>query len=157
MALFVSTYENKVDGKGRVSVPASFRNAASAAGFDGIVLFSSPTLPCVEGADLAFLEQFSDHLYDEYGAFADEDLLEAGVAILSTARELSFDPNGRVVLPQDVKEATGISDKAVFVGMGKKFQLWSADVYAEHRAARLKSGVAAAAKLPGFAGRKERG
>ena len=51
MELFTSTFENKVDRKGRVSVPAKYRAILDARG-EPIILTRSLTLPCLEGMSL---------------------------------------------------------------------------------------------------------
>lgn len=133
MALFLSTYENKVDKKGRVSVPASFRTAVGSSHFQGIAVYKHPEIPCLEGADVSFLETLSDVLYEEYGAF-DIDPLSVATTILGDAAQLAFDSEGRVLLPAGMKTFTGISEQAVFIGLGRKFQIWAPDRFAIHLA-----------------------
>lgn len=134
MALFMSTYGNKVDGKGRVSVPASFRASAQKSGYDGIILFQSPTFPCLEGTDLAFMQRMSDRLGSQHGPFDEPALVAGGVDLFSVAKELSFDSNGRVVLPTELRDLAGIEEQATFVGQGPKFQLWSTERFDAERA-----------------------
>lgn len=132
MALFLSTFENKVDKKGRVSVPASFRNAVSDSHFSGIAVYRHLTLPCLEGGDISFLEQLSDQLYEDFSPF-DTDQLSVATAILAESNQLAFDSEGRIMLPWAARDFTGIEDQATFVGLGRKFQIWSPDQFALHR------------------------
>ena len=53
MALFLSTFSNKIDSKGRVSVPSRFRAALSGNNFAGVVVYESFTNKCIEGCDLS--------------------------------------------------------------------------------------------------------
>ncbi len=59
MAVFLSTYVNKVDKKGRVSVPAEFRKVLSG---QGMVIFKSLQYPSLEACSAEHLEQLSESL-----------------------------------------------------------------------------------------------
>lgn len=147
MALFLSTYENKVDKKGRVSVPAPFRTAVASSPFQGIALYRHLNLPCLEGADLSFLENLSDQLYEDYGLF-NADQLSVATAILAESAQLAFDGEGRVMLPAAMKDFTGIDGQATFVGLGRRFQIWAPDRFAEHRMAQRDIAADKITELP---------
>lgn len=133
MALFLSTYENKVDKKGRVSIPASFRSAVDVQNFQGVALYQHLSLPCLEGADVSFLEQLSDQLYGDYGPF-DTDQLSVATMILGASAQLAFDSEGRIMLPPAMRDHASIEAQAVFIGLGKKFQVWEPSAFEAHRA-----------------------
>ncbi|WP_262694881.1 division/cell wall cluster transcriptional repressor MraZ [Kordiimonas aquimaris] len=147
MALFLSTFENKVDKKGRVSVPAPFRSAVSSSHFQGIAIYRHLSLPCVEGADISFLEQFSDQLYEDFSPFS-TDQLSVATAILAESHQLAFDPEGRVMLPQVMREFMGIDGLATFVGIGRKFQVWEPKAFAAHRQEQREIAVDKVTTLP---------
>lgn len=128
MPLFLSTYTNKVDKKGRVSVPASFRTAAANSGFQGIVVHESFKHPCLRGADMDYMERLSDSIDSGFGPYSEEHDAMA-TAILAAARQLPFDPEGRVMLPPPLMEYAGLSTHATFVGLGKTFQIWEPDAF----------------------------
>lgn len=151
MAFFLSTFTNKVDKKGRVSVPASFRQAVASSHFPGIVVYRPLNFPCIEGADLTFLEQLSDRLYGDFGPF-NPDQMSVATAILAGSSQLAFDPEGRVMLPAEMREAAGVDTHATFVGLGRKFQIWGADAYQDHLKSQLEQAAEAAPKLPPFGG-----
>jgi MraZ protein len=154
MALFLSTFENKVDKKGRVSVPAPFRNAVAHSHFQGIAVYRHLSLPCLEGGDISFLEQISDQLYDD-SSLLDTEQLPMATAILAEANQLSFDSEGRIMLPPAAKEFTGIDDQASFVGLGRKFQIWAPAQFAMHRDEQriVASGKINQMRPPGARGR----
>ncbi len=151
MALFLSNFTNKVDKKGRVSVPAPFRSAVAGGAFPGVVVYRPVNLPCIEGADFSFIEQLSDQLYNSYGPFNDEQMSVA-TTILGGSSQLSFDPEGRVTLPVELKEFAGVGEQATFVGIGRKFQIWDPAVFAKHQEEQLAKAVHAAPKIPPFGG-----
>lgn len=127
MALFLGTIENKVDTKGRVSVPVEFRNALKDDNFQGVVLFHSFTNKCIEGSTMNRMEQMADAT-DNLDLFSEENQ-NINSLIFSDARQLTFDITGRIVIPNDLLEFAGIKDKALFVGRGKTFQIWEAEAF----------------------------
>lgn len=139
MALFLSTFENKVDSKGRVSVPSSFRSAVSLnPAFLGVVLYRSFTSNCIEGCSIDRMEAISDAA-DSLEAFSEkqDDLTSL---IFADARQLAFDGTGRIIIPDDLLKHAGIKDKAAFVGRGKTFQIWNpADFEKEQEEARKRA------------------
>ena len=68
MPLFLSTYVNRVDKKGRVSVPARYRAALAGQMFNGVIAFPSYVNPAIEASGLDFLEGLQDRLgaYDPF-------------------------------------------------------------------------------------------
>jgi MraZ protein len=131
MALFLSTFENKIDKMGRVSVPSTFRSAVTAANniFNGVILYRSFTDNCIEGCDITRMETLSNAA-DDLDIFSkQQDDLTA--LIFSDARELSFDTTGRILLPKDLIEHADLNQKALFVGRGKTFQIWNPKVFVQ--------------------------
>lgn len=122
MALFLSTFLNKLDKKGRVSVPSSFRAALSSQSFNGIVVFRSPNAPAIEGFGMDRMEKLSKHI-DKLDIFSD-DQQDWALSIFADAQQLSFDSDGRVTLPAIFCEHAHIKDAVAFVGRGPTFQIW---------------------------------
>ncbi len=151
MAFFQSTFTNKIDKKGRVSVPAPFRAAVSDSGFSGVALYQSLDAPCVEGADIPFLHQLATHLHKDYGPFNPEQNAIA-TALIGGSSQLTFDPEGRIMLPAELRESAGITNQATFVGIGLKFQIWNPTVYEEYRIELVRKARETAPKLPPFSG-----
>jgi MraZ protein len=120
MALFLSTYVNRVDSKGRVSVPAPFRAALGGQGFAGIVAYRSFLGPVIEACGLDRMTKFSEELdvLDE-----DSERYQFIGSVLADARQLAFDGEGRIMLPPDLAEYAGITSEAAFMGQGKFFQI----------------------------------
>ena len=126
MALFTGHVINKVDRKGRVSVPASFRNELVKLSFPGIVLFPSPEgIPAIDGAGIDWLESFSSK-FNTANPFAAKSR-KARMALFSQVERLPFDPEGRVILTRPLLDHAGITDSVAFIGMGDMFQIWQPD------------------------------
>ena len=130
MSVFLSTFENKVDRKGRVSVPSSFRNVLSQQKSAGIILYPSFKHPCLEGSGDERIQEIVSSI-DAIDVFSDE--AENLQTILADAKQVSVDSDGRVILPHEFVAHASISDLASFVGLGKSFQIWSPKNFSIHR------------------------
>jgi MraZ protein len=132
MALFLSTTTNKVDRKGRVSVPAPFRTALAGQPFPGIVALPSFKYPALQCAGMDWLEQLSDGI-GAYAIFSDEhDALTA--ALFANAQQIAFDGEGRIVLPAELAAHANITDQAAFVGRGATFEIWEPKAFRAYQA-----------------------
>ena len=122
MALFLSTFINKIDAKGRVSVPAQFRLSLGNKDFSGVVVYESFINDCIEGCDINRIKRLSDSI-DNLDPFSEERDAFA-TTILGSAMQLAMDADGRVILPEILLKKTEIKDKALFVGKGPTFEIW---------------------------------
>jgi MraZ protein len=130
MALFLSTFENKIDKKGRVSVPAQFRASLSGQGFHGVVVYESFVNDCVEGCDMSRIQQFSESI-DNLDPFSESrDAL--ATTILGCAVQLPFDGDGRIILPENLISKAKVESKAIFVGKGRTFEIWNPQGFEEY-------------------------
>lgn len=146
MGLFLSTTINRIDSKGRVSVPGPFRAALGDQLPGGIVVMRSPLHSALEGFAYATMDDIAQRL-DRYPMFShDQDDLAA--SILAEAVPLGFDGEGRVVIPSDLLNFAGIKDQIAFVGLGRKFQLWEPGAWNKRRDSAQKSVRAKGLNLP---------
>jgi MraZ protein len=123
--MFLSSYESSVDVKKRVSIPAPFRK--SLGGEDSVFLWPSLDKACIEGAGQRLMDGFDDSM-------ADLDLMDPrryalANYIMGEARQSRFDEGGRIVLDAELLATAGITDKAKFVGLGDRFQIWEPVAY----------------------------
>ena len=136
MSLFLSSYENRLDTKGRISVPASFRAAVASDKFAGVVLYRSFTGKCIEGLSMSRMEDLAAAT-DKMGIF-DTTLDDVTAMLFADARPLLFDVTGRIIIPADLLAHAGITDRAIFVGRGQSFQIWNPDEFRRAQGAALK-------------------
>lgn len=134
---FVSTTVNKLDAKGRVSVPAAYRQILAQQKTACVYCFSSFVYPALEAFGEALISEFTERL-NALDPFFSEDHDSQAQAVLSASRLLSFDDEGRVRLPDDFIAHAGLSDRVTFVGMGRKFQIWDPDQFAPVEQARIE-------------------
>jgi MraZ protein len=130
VALFSSTFVNKVDRKGRVSVPADFRAALTGQSFNGIVAFRSLKFAALDAGGYDRLEEITQGL-DGLPELSDER--DALASMLSDAQRLPFDSEGRIILPRMLVDYAGIGENAAFVGVGRNFQIWEPQRYEKHQ------------------------
>jgi MraZ protein len=132
VGLFLSTYVNKVDRKGRVSVPATFRAALANQSFNGIVAFPSPSpkYAALEGYGIDRIEEIVSRI-DDLPMFSEER--ENFETMLADSQQLPFDTEGRIILPAELAAHAGITDSVSFVGLGRNFQMWAPAAYAAHK------------------------
>ena len=132
VAVFLATYANKIDRKGRVSVPADFRVILAQGGSNKVLLYPALHVAAIEGAGMSYLDKVIEEIggLDAFGAERD-DMIDA---ILPTIQQLSMDSEGRVVLPEDLIAHAHLSDTAVFIGRGGNFQIWNPERLAVRQA-----------------------
>ena len=138
MSVFFGTFENKVDRKGRVSVPAPFRQILATSAFQGIIAFHYNAPKALEACSLEFMERL-DQSVSDFPLFSDEHD-DLAFNIFAQSRQLPFDGEGRVILPAALLEITGIRQHAAFVGKGPTFQIWEPAALEDRKAeARLRA------------------
>lgn len=125
MALFLSTTINNIDKKGRVSVPASFRSSLQHPDFWGVVLFPSLHRTVLEGCSYERMVKLSQH-YDTLNMDLNAPPSYPSL-LFAEAQFLSFDAEGRISIPQELRDYAGITTQIAFVGRGATFELWNPD------------------------------
>ncbi len=151
MTLFLGSHTGRIDAKGRVSIPASFRAALRTVGSEHgtveLVCWRSHKHACIEAWPPATFAQLAKPL-DELPMFSDEhDDLAA--MLFAESDVLEADKEGRIVLPPEMLAHAAVTSSVVFMGLGQIFQIWEPDAAAIRREeARAK---ARAVRLPGRA------
>tara|TARA_B100001057_G_scaffold218840_1_gene219035 strand:+ start:179 stop:634 length:456 start_codon:yes stop_codon:yes gene_type:complete len=125
--MFLSTYQNKLDKKGRVSVPASFRSYLSNLGYNGVICYPSFNNNCVEAWPQDRIEKISNAI-DSLNPFEEKKDYFA-TSILSESINLQFDSEGRILITTKLLKHAKIKKDILFVGQGKTFQIWEPSNY----------------------------
>jgi MraZ protein len=151
MDRFVSTYTNKIDAKGRVSIPAPFRAVLERDGYSqgagggagtgagaggsgstgGIYCYPSLDAPALDGGGER-LAQKIDGLLRGLADYSDERD-ELSVALYGDVQVLNIDGDGRIVLPEGLRLHAGLTNLVTFVGLGEKFQMWEPAAFEQRR------------------------
>ena len=133
MDRFVSTFTNKIDAKGRVSIPAPFRGVLERDGYaGGIYCYPSIDAPALDAGGER-LEKKIDGLLSGLPDYSDERD-ELSVALYGDVQVLGLDQDGRIVLPDALRRHAGVEGQVAFVGLGDKFQMWAPQAFEERRA-----------------------
>ena len=134
--MFLSTYENKLDKKGRVSVPASFRSNLSSQGYNGVICYPSFNNQSIESCTQDRIEKLSNSI-DSLNPFEEKRDFFA-TSILSESTNLQFDSEGRISLSSKLLKHAKIKNSMLFVGQGKTFQIWEPTTFEKFRAQSRK-------------------
>ena len=138
--MFLSTYENKLDKKGRVSVPASFRSYLSNLGYNGIICYPSFNNHSIEAWPQDRIEKISNTI-DSLNPFEEKRDFFA-TSILSESINLQFDSEGRISLTTKLLKHAKIKNSMLFVGQGQTFQIWEPAAFEKFKtSARKKANV----------------
>ncbi|SHM23237.1 division/cell wall cluster transcriptional repressor MraZ [Roseibium suaedae] len=140
MAGFVSHFTNRLDAKGRVSIPASFRAVLAKDGYEGLYCIASAHSQAVDAGGNDLLAQIQTRLDAFAKLTPDHDAL--AIALFGASETPKIDGDGRVVISDMIRDHTGITDQVTFAGLGYKFQIWEPERFREHRAEAAKRALA---------------
>ncbi|MAJ85809.1 MAG: cell division/cell wall cluster transcriptional repressor MraZ [Candidatus Pelagibacter sp.] len=143
--MFLSSYENKLDKKGRVSVPSSFRSYLNSMKFSGFVAYPSFTNSSLEACSKDRIEKISNAI-DTLNPFEEKRDYFA-TSILSESTELLFDTEGRVVIPDNLLNHAKIRNNILFIGLGKTFQMWEPKIFQKFKSLAAKKASKNRSKL----------
>jgi MraZ protein len=119
---FVSNVTLRLDSKGRVSIPASFRSVLARDGFNGLYCYPALDRPAIDAGGNALMAEI-EAVIARYAPFS-EEREQFAVALYGTSETLKIDGEGRVSLSEALKRHAGITEAVAFVGLGHKFQIW---------------------------------
>ena len=111
MNIFLSNTVNKIDTKGRVSIPSQFRSVLENQEFAGVYLYPSFTTQSIDGGGESLINQIKS--IEKMQLFAEEtDAL--ATALFSETYQLNYDQDGRAFLPGSLMKHAGLKDKVTF-------------------------------------------
>ena len=134
--MFLSSYENKLDKKGRVSVPATFRSHLSSLGYNGFISYPSFNHSALEACSQDRIEKLSNTI-DSLNPFEEKRDYFA-TSILSESVNLQFDTEGRVSITEKLLQHANIKNNILFVGLGKTFQIWEPKTFEKFKVVARK-------------------
>ncbi|MGY6632587.1 MAG: division/cell wall cluster transcriptional repressor MraZ [Alkalilacustris sp.] len=145
---FRGQFPQKVDAKGRVSIPAQFRRVLEACDPDwsdgirpNLVLHADPRAPAfLTGYTIEAMDDIDRRVDALPRASAERKLLEQFVH--SQSHPTQLDDDGRIVLPQRLRDRLALTGDALFVGVGDSFRIWHPDAFAAEEA-RIEEYLAA--------------
>ena len=134
--MFLASYENKLDKKGRVSVPASYRSYLSNLGYNGVICYPSFNHQSIEAWPQDRIEKISNTI-DSLNPFEEKRDFFA-TSILSESINLQFDSEGRISITPKLLKHAKIKNSMLFVGQGKTFQIWEPTIFEKFKVTAKK-------------------
>ncbi len=130
MTMFQGSFRNTLDGKGRVAIPARFREALSGAEEDRLMVthFQVSGVPCLEAYAPRAWQQLVSGLGAGVGAFSQSRTLFETV-YLGGVQTCQPDKQGRILVPQDLRRRAELEQEVIFLGVGSKFRMFEASAY----------------------------
>jgi len=122
MNRFLSSAVNRIDAKGRVSVPAHFRTVVQQRGYSELYAIRQLDVPALDVGGLDLLDRYEERmaLEDPFLQTADD----MSFFVHGDGAFLKLDQDGRITVTDFIREHTGISSEVAFVGRGNFFQMW---------------------------------
>jgi MraZ protein len=129
---FIGTVQGTLDAKGRVCIPAAYRQILAAQNTSGVYACPSFVEQALEAFGKDVLQSFHQRLaqLDPFFSPAHDD---QAYAVMSSSQLLTLDEQGRVRLPDALIAHGGLKDRVTFVGMGSKFQIWEPAAFEARR------------------------
>ncbi len=120
--MFQGEYSNSMDDKGRVSIPAAFREALRRDyGDDRIVVTRTPHDPCLNAYPIRVWNRLLARLNQQQPS---RELRAYRRIVLGSAQEYTPDKQGRILIPQNLREYAGLTRAVQFAGAGEIFEIW---------------------------------
>ncbi|MEO0635704.1 MAG: transcriptional regulator MraZ [Pseudomonadota bacterium] len=129
-----------IDRKGRVSVPAPFRSVLAKAEATELYTLKNLERPAIDAGGADWLDELERPL-DGLDPLSPE-FEQLSTFIHGDGAFVKLDDTGRLMLPDAVRDHTGISDQVTFVGRRTFFQMWQPERFAEWREEALAAVVA---------------
>ena len=145
MNRFLSNATNRIDAKGRVSVPAPFRAVLAERDIQELYCLQDMVYPAISVGGLDLLERYERQIasLDPFSPEANAmSLLVHGGGVF-----IRLDAEGRLMVSDFIRSFTGISTEVTFVGRSDHFQLWQPQAFHEAQAA-AREGRSQAAVRP---------
>ena len=133
MNRFLSNATNRIDAKGRVSVPAAFRSVLAQRDIRDLYCFQDFVFPAINVGGPDLLERYERQISaeDPFSPLANEmSLLVHGGGVF-----MKLDAEGRLMVTDFIREFTGIDSEITFVGRADPFQLWQPQAFLVAQAA----------------------
>ena len=132
--LFLSTFETKIDKKGRISIPARYRSLLEKSKED-LILFTTPETSHIQGCGNNYINRLWETNL-ELDQISNEALYIQD--IMSDSIHVKIDPDGRILLSNKHIDIAGLDESVLFAGRGETFQIWNPDRFIEKKEERAK-------------------
>ena len=133
--MFFGTFHHAIDGKGRTSLPAKFREALASAGEPRIVLMQYPHWRAIQTLPQSVWNELVRKVME--ASPLDARWQRNVLRFVSSAHEVDLDASGRVLVPPALREWAGLQKDVVWVGMGRTVHLYDRAAYEAQMTAEI--------------------
>jgi MraZ protein len=125
MTRFRGTFENAIDGKGRLNIPAKFRRALSPEADETFVIIRGPD-NCLQAYPQDAWKSFEDEIESRPQT---PETIRLKRYIYRSLTDVKIDAQGRIMLSTHQMQLAGITDRAILIGQSRYFEIWSPQRY----------------------------
>lgn len=120
--MFLGTFNNSIDAKNRVIVPAKFRDKLGS----GCILTIG-----IENCLCIYSREDFEVLADKMAGIPDSAIKARAFvrAVFSSASECEFDKQGRIIVPPNLKKRANIEKELVTLGVRNRIEIWAKEVW----------------------------
>jgi len=133
---FSGSVKYAVDSKGRVNIPARFRNQIQLGDdSEGLMFYvtSGGKTPCLFVYPPRVFEKMAEKMEDEIGPILDpNENMPTYTELMASAEACRCDNQGRLIVPKKHLEWAQISGEVVIIGLGKRIQLWNPRLFEQY-------------------------
>jgi transcriptional regulator MraZ len=122
--MFLGEYDHNMDDKGRLAVPARFREDLG----DGVVITRGFDR-CLMGFPRAMWEQLAGQV--SALSLGQGDARNLRRLLFSSAADIQLDRQGRVLIPQNLRDYAGLNEQVIVAGLNTHFEIWSRERWRE--------------------------
>lgn len=127
MSRFLSNATNRIDAKGRVSVPAVFRSVLAERNIQELYCFQDFVFPAISAGGPDLLDRFERQIAAEDPFSPDANAMS--LLIHGGGVFMRLDAEGRLMVTDFIRDFTGITNEVTFVGRADHFQLWQPEAF----------------------------
>ena len=142
MELLTGEYRNTLDEKGRILFPSKLRSEIT----ENVLIVTKSIDSCLWLYTPEEWKKLSETVMGSSSPFDPKSRLVVR-HLIAPAQEVEFDKNGRLSIPQSLREYAGLSKDCVILGVNKYIELWDSSKYQEYNASNEAALISAAESL----------
>ena len=127
MNLLAGEYNNTLDDKGRVTFPAKLRSAIN----QNVLMITKGSGRCLWLFTMEEWDEFQSKITGSASLLKEKSMMVVR-RFIAPAQDVEFDKNGRLSIPQSLREYAGLEKDCTILGMAKYVELWDSSAYAKY-------------------------
>ena len=120
-------YEYQMDSKGRISIPAKFRDEFTSDGNSSVHLLRRDG--CIQLFPQSIMDKLEEDVKDL--SFLDKTSNILQRKFFSNLEEAEIGPDGRITIPASFRKYASLVKKVIILGAGNRVEVWSSEKWKE--------------------------